>query len=389
MIQIDADRTVALLARLVSINSVNPDLVPGAPGEGEIAAFLADYCRAVGLEVRLQEAAPGRPNVIARLPGIDPRGGRSLILNGHVDTVSTERMTIPPLEPRIDGGRMYGRGAYDMKGGVAAMVAAVEAIRRVGLRLKGDVLLAMVADEEYASLGTEAVVREYRADAAIVTEPTGLDLCLAHKGFAWLRVETRGRAAHGSLFDEGVDAIVHMGRVLRGLEQIETEELPRRRHPLLVRPSLHAATVRGGLGLSTYPDRCTLEVERRMLPAETPGGVEAEARGLLARLAAEDPRFSATVEVFFSRPGYEIAPDAPIVRAAEGAARKVLGRTPRPTGVHAWLDSAILGTAGIPTAIFGPGGEGAHAAVEYVLVDEVIACAGVLAETIADFCGAL
>ncbi len=383
MLHIDRPYVLNLLRALVAINSVNPSLVPGAPGEREIASYLADVCHQAGLEVTMPEIAPGRINVIARLPGRG--GGRTLLLNGHLDTVSVEGMS-RPFDPVERDGRLHGRGAYDMKAGVAAMVAAVIAVRNAGVTLAGDAILTMVADEEYVSLGTEALIRQPRADAAIVTEPSDLAVGVANKGFAWVTFETAGRAAHGSRYDEGKDAISAMGRVLRELASLETDRLPQQLHPLLGRPSVHASLIEGGQGLSTYPERCRLQVERRMLPEETVEEVVAEMQGVLQRAGREDPAFAGTAEVFFSRPGYEVAIDTPIVTALASAATRVLGRRPPFAGMWYWTDSALLGRAGIPTVIFGPSGAGAHSAEEYVEVDSVLHCAQVLAETIVEFC---
>ena len=253
-VQVRPDAVIGLLERLVAIPSVNPVLVPGAAGEAEVARALADACRAAGLEAALEDAAPGRPNVVAVLRGRDPARGRSLMLNGHTDTVGTAGMA-EPFTPVRRGDRLHGRGAFDMKASLAAMVAAAAAVREARPAPRGDVMLTFVADEEYLSAGTEAVVRGHRADAAIVTEPTGLRLCLAHKGFVWGRIRTEGRAAHGSDPAAGIDAIAHMGRVLSAIERLDREILPRSKHRLVGRPSVHASLIAGGEGLSTIRRR--------------------------------------------------------------------------------------------------------------------------------------
>jgi acetylornithine deacetylase len=370
---------------MVAINSINPTLVAGGVGEADIAAWLVRTCQTMGLQVRTQEVTPGRPNVIARWPGRG--GGRSLLLTGHTDVVGVENMDIAPFEPRVENGLLYGRGAFDMKGGLASILGAVQALRQGSLEPRGDILLGFVVDEEHSSIGTQALVHEVKADAAILTEPSGLDLCIAHRGFAWLTIETRGLAAHGSLYMHGVDAIAHMGRVLAALEKMDQDTLSKRSHHLLGRPSVHASLIEGGLGLSTYPDRCTLEIEHRLLPDESGENVLALWQGALSRLSQADPQFSASATLGLTRPGFEIAEDAPIVQVLRRIFVSQNEREPALTGMLAWLDSALLGAAGIPTVIFGPGGDGAHAAVEYVNLADVHRCAEIIAAAAADWTG--
>ncbi len=369
-----------LLRDLVAIDSINPDLVPGAAGEAAVAAFIAGWLRAAGLEVHVEEVRPGRPNVIGIARGTG--GGRSLLLNGHIDTVGVTGMS-EPFIPRVHDGRLYGRGAYDMKGGVAAcMVAAVEAAK---LKLRGDVIVTAVMDEEYAGLGTLAIAERYGADGAIVAEPTELELVVAHKGFVWLEVETQGVAAHGSRPHLGVDAIVKMGGVLAGLDRL-VEELSRRpAHPLLGPPSVHASTIQGGGEWSTYPDRCTLAVERRLLPGETGDAAEAELQAIVVALTAADPAFRATVRRDLVRSPLETLADAAILRAVQQAAAGVLGRPVEPAGVSFWTDAASLHEAGIPTVLFGPLGAGAHAVEEWVELASVQSCAEIYLATAAAF----
>ena len=380
------EAVIEMVERLVAIPSVNPVLVPGGGGEAAIAETLAKACRALDLEVSVDEALPGRPNVVAVLRGSDPARGRSLLLNGHTDTVGAAGMEAP-FSPVRRGDRLYGRGAYDMKASLAAMLGAAAALREARAVPHGDVILTFAVDEEYLSAGTEAIARRYRADGAIVTEPTAMHLCLAHKGFVWARIRTEGRAAHGSDPVAGVDAIAHMGRVLAAIDRLDREVLPRTVHPLVGRPSLHASLIQGGEGLSTYPPACTLDVERRTLPGETADGVQRELTAIVAGLRAADPAFQATVEITGSRPGLEVGADAPIVRALENACRHVTGQRRPHIGVAYWCDAALLAQRGVPTVVFGPAGEGAHAAVEYVDLPSVVACAQVFAETIGAFCG--
>jgi len=364
-----------LLGRLVSIPSVNPELVPDGAGEAEIARFVSEWCLAAGLAVEPLEPVPGRTSVVARARGTG--GGRTLLLNAHLDTVGVAGMEAP-FEPRVEDGRLYGRGAYDMKAGLAAAMVATAAAARAGLA--GEVILAAVADEEFRSVGTEAVAERVRADGAIVTEPTELRLCLAHKGFVALEVETLGRAAHGSRPDLGIDAIAKMGRVLTGLEALDRALRAAPTHPLLGSGSLHASLIEGGQEFSSYPERCSLAAERRTIPGETAEGVLAEVQAILDG-AADDPDFLAAARVVFARPPLEISPDEPLVRCL----RRHAG-DPEVIGEPYWTDAALLAAAGIPTVIYGPGGEGAHAVVEWVDLEQVQRCADVLLATALEFC---
>ena len=370
-----------LLHDLVAIDSTNPDLVPGAAGEAEIAAFIARWLEDAGLEVHLHEFAPGRPSVAAIARGRG--GGKTLLLNGHMDTVGVGGMQ-RGHQPQVRGGSLYGRGAYDMKGGVTScMLAAAEARQ---LALRGDVIFCAVADEEFAGKGTMTVAQHYRADGAIVAEPTHLQLIVAHKGFVWLEVETRGVAAHGSRPDLGVDAIVKMGPVLAGLEALQQDLQSRLPHPRLGHASLHASLIQGGQELSTYPERCLLSIERRTLPGETLAAVESEIQAILQQQGQADSAFHAVLRTGLSRLPLETPEDAAVVQAVSASANGVLGRPPELAGVAYWTDAATLWEAGIPTLLFGPSGGGAHAVEEWVELDSVAACAQVYLETAKIFC---
>ncbi|MCR4374852.1 MAG: M20/M25/M40 family metallo-hydrolase [Acidobacteria bacterium] len=368
--------TRALLADLVSVNSVNPSLVPGAPGEAAVADVAAHALRAGGLDVVFQEAAPGRPNVIGVLDGRE--SGPAIMLCGHLDTVGVEGMT-DPFTPRVDGGRLYGRGAQDMKGGVAAMIAAAVALAPTWTR--GRLLVACVADEEYESLGAEALVKAWTADAAIVTEPTDLTLAVGHKGFAWLEIVTHGRAAHGSRPREGRDAIVDMARVLLTLEAHDRALQSRAPSEYQGTASLHASIISGGRELSVYPDRCVLQMERRTVSGEDDGVVLAEVGAMLDTLGAADARFRGDARLMTSRPPYRLSPSAPLPTAL-AAALASRGLPAGPVGMSFWTDAAILAGAGIPSVLFGPGGAGLHSVEEYVNLADVDVCRDVLVETV-------
>jgi len=382
----DRDYIVRTLADLVRINSINPGIAPDGPGEAEIAAYVAAALGALGLETAVHEPERGRPTAVGTLRGTG--GGRSLMLNGHADTVGVEGMP-DPFSASIRDGKLYGRGAHDMKGSLASAIGAAKALTDAGVRLKGDLVIAAVADEEYGSLGTADLVGRSRVDAAIVTEPTNLDICLAHKGFVWIEVETLGKAAHGSRFTEGVDANMRMGRFIAELDNLERALRSGPAHPLVGPPSLHAAIVSGGSGLSTYAATCTLKIERRTIPGETEAGSVAEIQAIVDRLAAADPTFRATVRPFFARHPFEVSPDAEIVKVLGSAARETLGRQPAFVGDTPWMDSALLADAGIETVVMGPRGAGEHSIEEWVDLESVIAMAEILARTAVVYCEVL
>jgi len=381
--QIDRAYLEETLASLVRINSVNPKFSDGSTDESAIAAHLEGVLRALGMEVTLHDAAPRRTSIVGRLRGTG--GGRSLMLYGHIDTVGIEGMKAP-LSGRIRNGRMHGRGTYDMKGGVAACIAAVKAIVDGGARLAGDVVFVGAADEEVASIGMSEVLKHVHTDAAIVTESTELQLCLAHKGFCWMEVEVEGRAAHGSRFEEGIDANMAMGRFLGRLDNLERELRKRPPHALVGPPSLHAAVILGGSGTSTYAAHCRLEIERRTIPGETEAGALAEIQAILDALAADDANFRARVRPLLSRGSFEAHRESTIVESVQAAATTVLGAPPRIIGEPYWMDAALMADAGIETVVIGPTGAGAHAAREWVDLASVESVAAILARAAASFC---
>ena len=362
---------IELTQELIRIPSVNPTIAPDeGQGEAAVAEFARGWLAKRGVRAWLDPAAPGRPNVVGEVVG-EP--GPTLVLCAHLDTVGTSGMTIPPFEPSVEGSRLYGRGSYDMKGAAAAVMAAAAAL--ADEPFQGRLLVALVADEEYASIGAADFARRYPADACILTEASELQLVLAHKGFVWSEIVTRGRAAHGSRWDLGVSAVGRMGRVIAALEEFDHGELRKRTHPLVGPASMHCAIVSGGAGLSTYAPECRLQIERRTLPGETPTQVLEELRAVV-RAAGEE----AEVRNVFDRPPHTCEPDAPIARCVREAGRSVTGLVPRDVGVQYWMDAAIFAAAGIPTVDFGPTGAGAHEPVEWVDVHSLVACARVLAE---------
>ena len=374
--------TIKLLCDLVEIDSVNPSLVPGGAGEGEIARAIADHLQASRLDTEISEVVTDRPNVVGVLEGRAP--GRSLMFCGHLDTVGVVGMT-EPFTPIERDGKLFGRGAQDMKGGLAAMIAAADVIARTGGLAAGRLIIAGVIDEEYASLGADALARSWKADAAVITEPTDMRVGIGHKGYQWVEIQTSGRAAHGSRPQEGRDAILRMGRVLARLEALDRNLQGGTPHPVLGTPSLHASLIDGGRELSTYPDACTLQMERRTIMGEADDAALAEANEILAALKLEDDEFEATARHLFGRPPYQLAAAHALPQLLEGAVSR-LGRSTQRSGMSFWTDAAILGQAGIPTVVFGPGGAGLHGLEEYVLTEDVIACRDALVELARQFC---
>ena len=371
-----------LVCDLVAIESVNPDLVADGSGESKIADFVGAWLAAEGLSVQVVEPVPGRKSVIGVLAGAG--GGTSVMLNAHMDTVGAGGMT-DPFVPVVREGRIYGRGTYDMKGSLAAIMLVAREAKKLALR--GDVIIAAVADEEVASLGTEAVLQRVEADAAIVTEPTELRLCLAHKGFAWFEVETRGVAAHGSRPDLGIDAVAHIGRILTGVLELDRRLRAGRKHLLLGTGTVHASLIEGGQEWSTYPARCLVKVERRTIPGEDGESALRELEDVIAAARAEEPGLDASVRLLMERPWSQLGADSFVTEAVESAASEVLGRAPEVIGAAYWMDMALSNAVGVPTVAFGPSGEGAHADVEWVDIASLETCVHVYLGAVEKLCG--
>ncbi len=382
-IAVDHDYLQDSLVNLVRINSINPNLVPTGPGEAEIAAYITNALHKLDLEVATHEPEPGRPSVVGTLKGSG--GGNSLMLNAHVDTVGVDDM-LDPFSATIRDGKLYGRGAYDMKGSLAACMTAVKGLIEAGATLAGDVMIAAVADEEYASLGTSEVIKHYHIDGAIVTESTELDIAIAHRGFIHLEVETIGRAAHGSRFEEGIDANMRMGYFLAELDKLEKDLRNREGHSLIGPPSLHAGVLKGGEGPSTYAASCMLQIERRTNPGETEKQVVGEIQTIIDRLSAADPTFKATQKTLIVRNPFEVDPNLDLIQALQEAATEVLGKQPVLVGQPYWMDTALLSDAGFKTVAMGPIGAGAHSKEEWVDLESVAKMGQVLAQTMLIYC---
>jgi len=373
---------VALARALIKIDSRNPTLAPESPGEGDCARFLASVLDDWGFSVDLLESIPYRPNVVARL---GPADAPALMLNGHLDVVGVEGMVHEPFSAELRGNRIYGRGSTDMKGGVAAMCAA--AVNAASADAERQILITAVADEEYESLGMrEVIAAGIRAESAIITEPTKLAICPAHRGFVWMDVEFKGRAAHGSRYDLGVDAITHAALVLAELEKLERTRESGPQHPLLGRGSLHASKIRGGVGMSTYPEECILSIERRTLPGESEEKALQEIADACAAVKAKNPQLDARVTLSTAQLPSNVSLDAPIVKRLRGALESE-GIAVKIEGFSAWTDAALLNAVGVPTICFGPGDIAlAHAAEEFVQVEEIEAATRVLTRVVREWC---
>lgn len=364
---------VAMTRVMVATPSVNPRLEDHGSNESEMARITAEWLDSWGFRVRVTEVEPGRPNVVGTLGSEGPH----LLLNGHLDTVGVAGMTVDPFGADSTGDRIVGRGSADMKSGLAAVLATARSM--AADRPGGQLTVALTCDEEHASVGMQALVAEgVTADLAVVTEPTSLAVMPAHKGFSWVEVEVRGRAAHGSRPEVGVDAVRHAAAFLHELEALEAELRSASAHPLLGHGSFHAGTIRGGTAWSVYPDRCAVTLERRTLPAESGGAFLHEVEAALDRLRQRLPGLNATARQDLVRPPSDVSPDHPLVQGLLASLAEA-GLPGRVEGMTAWVDAALLNEAGIPSVCFGPGSIGAaHTADESVPIREIVQAADVL-----------
>jgi len=379
--QAQAGDPVALTRAMVAIPSVNPLLEEGGAGEEGLARLCGGWLKAWGYDVNLIEVASGRWNVVGRRGG---SGGRSLLLNGHLDTVGVGGMVHSPFSGEIRDGKVWGRGACDMKGGLALILATAGSLAQE--EHSGELVVALTADEEHASIGMQELSRTLVGPvAAVVCEPTKLAVMPAHKGFLWVNAEFQGKAAHGSRPDEGVDAITHAGHFLAELRKLEARLLEGSRHPLLDYPSFHAGTIEGGSAPSVYPDRCRLVLERRTLPGEDPQVIMGEFREVLEGVRQRIPNLQAELTAGLFRPGTEVPTESDLVQDLL-AAIEAEGKEGRVEAMTAWVDAAFLNEAGIPAVCFGPGSIAqAHAAEEWVPVEELETGARILTRFTREF----
>jgi acetylornithine deacetylase len=351
---------IQTLADLIRIRSVNPAYEGGAP-EAHIAAFIREFFCSRGIECYEQEVFPGRPNLIARVLGRQP--ARRVVFEAHVDTASASGMDIPPFEPEIRDGCVYGRGACDTKAGLAAMMHALAALQQLP---PCEIWVVAAADEEFSYRGVVRLCEGLTADAAVVSEPTDMRLVVATKGCVRFRILARGIAAHSSKPELGRNAIVTMARVVGALEG-HTAALAKKTHPLLGHATYNIGTIHGGTQVNIVPDACAIEIDRRLLPGEEIDAVLAEYEALLASLSREDPDLRVEMEPpMLSDYPLETAAEEPVAVVA-GQVLQQLGLPGSPVGVPYASDASKLSRAGIPSIVIGPGSiDQAHAAVEFV-----------------------
>lgn len=381
---IDEDFVINTLKELVRINSVNPSLDKNGNGEEEIGLYIENILKSIQVESDFMLLSPKRVNIIGALRG--SAKSKSLMINAHMDTVGVEGMH-EPFSAKIKDGKLYGRGAYDMKGSIAAMLGTAKAIRDNNITLSGDVLLTFVADEEYESIGTRDIIKQYKTDAAIVTEPTDLQICIGHRGFGVFKIKTKGKIAHGGRHREGIDANTKMGLLLAEIDTFAREIPIEKTHPLCGEASLHVPLIQGGQSLFIYSGECVIKVERRTLPGEKEEDILRELRGMIDAVSKKDKDFHAELEPFIWRDPYEVSKNAEIVQTLTRSATKTMGRKPSYIGHSWWEDSALIGNAGIDTVIIGPRGGGIHQQIEWVDIQSVVDLSGILYETIIEYCG--
>ncbi|MCC5941522.1 MAG: ArgE/DapE family deacylase [Balneolaceae bacterium] len=380
---IDKNFTIHTLQKLVQINSVNPMLDSSGAGEENIGRYIYSLLIELGIESEITELKPGRVNVTGIIRG--EGSGKSLMINAHMDTVGIKGMD-DPFSGAIKNGKLYGRGAYDMKGSIAAMLSTAKAITEQNLKLNGDLVFSFVADEEYESAGASELIKTVKTDAAIVTEPTNLAICTAHRGFGIFKITTFGQTAHGGNHHIGVDANMMMGLLLSGLSEW-ADRLPLfRSHPLCGDASVHVPLIKGGRSLFVYSHECTIHVERRTVPGETQESVTKELQQLIESVAKKESRFNADIETILWRSPYEISAESDIVKTLDKVVTERQKTTPDYIGHTWWEDSAIFGEAGIETIIIGPKGNGIHEDVEWVDTDSVYDLAEILLRTATTFC---
>lgn len=386
-IKIDIEKAGRVLSELVRIPSVNPQF-PGGRPEQEIADFIASYFNRIGLQVEIREVRANRPNIIGMLPG-KQNNVPGLLLEAHMDTVQTTGMTIDPFAGEIKDGKLYGRGACDTKGSLAAMILAVEWFKENNIVPPVPVYLAATIDEEAHYLGILDIVElKHRFAAAIVGEPTDLQVVVAHKGCVRCIIEVSGTSAHSSKPEEGINAINQAIPVLQHISGSMHEQLKEKHHPLVGSPSICVTEIKGGVAHNTIPDRCQFVIDRRTIPGEDCDAVWQDIANQLKSLEAQEPSLQLSVlPPFITDFAMETAADRPIVRVLTDQAAKRLGSI-SVLGVPYGTNASKLAKEGIESVVFGPGSiQQAHTRDEWIALEEVVQAAEILIHTINHFTG--
>ncbi len=384
--QLGKEDPISLAQMMIRIDSENP---PGK--EKELADFMADILRAAGLETIEYDFKPKRPNVVGVYHSRS--SVRSLIFNGHLDTVpfgDLGKWATNPLSGDIKDGRLYGRGSADMKSSIAAFISALRAILRSKVELGGDIVIALTSDEEDSCLGAKDILEKgYHASAAIVGEPSGLQINIAHKGFARFSLTTYGKLAHSSNPDEGVNAIYKMSKAINRLEEIAASySHSSNSHPFLGKPTLSVGVIRGGAKDNIVPDSCEITIDRRLLPDESPQDVEGELKAELAKIARDDPQFRFKLELYNSQPASETDLSEEIVKTAKKAIKETVNIEPRVEGMPATTEMSHFVKAGIPTIILGCGDiKMAHTINENLPVQQIIDASKIYAMILLKYLG--
>jgi acetylornithine deacetylase/succinyl-diaminopimelate desuccinylase family protein len=384
--KISREKVVMLTKKFVQFDTQNP---PGK--EKELAQYVEEYLRSLGLKTELLDFLPNRPNLFAEYKVNDK--GKKFLFDGHLDTVpvgNSSLWTVDPFSGTLKEGKIFGRGAADMKGSIAAFVHALETLIDSGVELNGSVHMLLTSDEEISALGTREFLKKgYSADASIVGEPSCLEVNVAHKGVARWRLKTLGKSTHASTPEEGVNAIYKMAKVLNELEKLaKSYSMSSRQHPLLGRPTLNVGTIVGGTKDNIVPDFCEITIDRRLLPGDRVEEVEREFNQLLSRLASDDPSLKFELKLYHSHNPAETPPNHPFVILANWCVEKVLGERRPVKGFQATTEMSHLVEAGIPSIILGAGDiKVAHTVDEYVLVDELVNCAKIYALILLKYLG--
>jgi len=386
-LRIDEKTTLPIIEKLVSTNSVNPCIEKGR-GEIEVSKYIVDLLKKTGLDVRTQDVVDGRFNIIGTLKGSGE--GRNLMFNGHTDTVGIRNMSVDPLKPVIENGRLHGRGSCDMKGPIAAMIVALKALAESKSQMKGNISISTVVGEEFDNVGANKLVTDEQfgklTQALIVGEPTSLQLAIKHKGFANIEVEVEGKAAHGSVPEKGVDAIEKAAKIIMEMGRLK-RVFGSKNDPLLGQPKIHTSTIEGGREWSVVPDHCVVRFELRTIPGYATSQAMKDIEKIIRELGSEDPDLKAKVGLFLSGEPLDTSPDEPMIRGLQKALRTVKGIQPQIIGLPFYTEAAIFAKAlKVPACIIGPGDIAqAHSADEFVKISEVVEAARIYALTALDF----